>query len=378
MVPKLTFFPLGNADTCLIDLTNGKKLLFDYSDERNPDDANDKRIDLPKALRDDLKAVKRDYYDLLAITHLDDDHTCKADEFFYLDHAEKYQKGDRVKIRELWVPANVITESRNGLAPGAKAIQAEARHRLEKGYGIQVFSRPAKLKKWLEDRGLTLESRAEFITDAGQVAPDFTLSADGAEFFAHSPFAWRQDENTVIDRNGDSLVVQLTLKVDNVMTRVMLGSDVDHTALSAIVQVTKAHKNEERLEADVWKLPHHCSYLTLGPERGEEETEPVDDVAWLFEDQLQRGAIIVSSSWPIPNEGSEEDDSSQPPHRQAANYYKRIVCDKDGEFKVTMEHPRESAPRQLIIEVDRWKARVKKSQSIGAAALTPVSAPRAG
>lgn len=377
-MPKLTFYPLGNADTCLIDLANGKKLLFDYSDERNPDDDDDKRIDLPKALRDDLNAVKRDYYDLLAITHLDDDHTCKADEFFYFDHAAKYQGSSRIKVRELWVPANVITESRNNLEPGAQAIQAEARHRLLKGYGIQVFSRPQKLKKWLEDRGLTIESRSEFITDAGQIAPDFTLAVDGAEFFAHSPFAWRQDENTVIDRNGDSLVVQLTLQVNGVQTKVMLGSDVDHTALSAIVQITKLHDREFRLEADIWKLPHHSSYLTLGPERGEEETEPVDDVAWLFEDQLQRGGIIASTSWPIPSEGSEEDESPQPPHRQAANYYKRIVGEKDGEYIVTMEYPRQDAPRPLVIEVDYRKARVKRSQLAGASALTPVSAHRAG
>lgn len=377
-MPKLTFYPLGNADTCLIDLANGKKLLFDYSDERNPNDPDDKRIDLPKALRDDLNAVKRDYYDLLAITHLDDDHTCKADEFFYLDNAKKYQGAGRIKIRELWVPANVITESRNNLEAGAQAIQAEARHRLEKGYGIQVFSRPAKLKKWLEDRGLTIESRSQFITDAGQVAPDFTLAVDGAEFFAHSPFAWRQDANTVIDRNGDSLVVQLTLEVSGVKTKVVFGSDVDHTALTDIVTITKLHENEARLEADIWKLPHHSSYLTLGPERGDDETEPVENVAWLFEDQLQRGGIIVSSSWPIPVAGSEEDESHQPPHRQAANYYKRIAGEKDGEYIVTMEYPRESAPRPLVIEVDYRKARVKRSQSVGAAALTPVSAPRAG
>jgi hypothetical protein len=377
-MPKLTFYPLGNADTCLIDLANGKKLLFDYSDERDPNDPGDKRIDLPKALRDDLNAVTRDYYDLLAITHLDDDHTCKANEFFYLDHAKKYQGDGRIKVRELWIPANVITESRNDLEAGAQAIQAEARHRLEEGYGIQVFSRPQKLKKWLEDRGLTIESRSQFITDAGQVAPDFTLAVDGAEFFGHSPFAWRQDENTVIDRNGDSLVVQLILKVDGVETNVILGSDVDHTALSEIVQITQLHGNEARLEADVWKLPHHSSYLSLGPERGEDETEPVEDVAWLFEDQLRRGGIIVSSSKPIPVKGSEEDDSPQPPHRQAAAYYKRVVRKKDGEYILTMEHPRESAPRPLVIEVDWRKAKVKRSQSFGAAALTPVSAPRAG
>ena len=44
-----------------------------------------------------------------------------------------------------------------------------------------------------------------------------------------------------------------------------------------------------------------------------------------------------------------------------------------------MEHPRESAPKPLVIDVDRFKARVKREQSIGAAALTTaVSAPRAG
>ena len=98
----------------------------------------------------------------------------------------------------------------------------------------------------------------------------------------------------------------------------------------------------------------------------------------LIEDQLQRGAIIVSTSWPIPLKGSDEDECPQPPHRQAATYYNRIVADKDGEYIVTLEYPRESAPRPLVIEVDRWKARVKRSQSVGAAALTPVSAPRAG
>jgi hypothetical protein len=374
----MTFYPLGNADTCLIDLANGRKLLFDYADERNPDDEDDKRIDLPKALRDDLKAAKRDSYDVVAITHLDDDHTCKADEFFYLDHAEKYQKGTRTKITELWVPAAVITESRNDLEAGAKALQAEARYRLKKNYGIRVFSRPAALEAWLKANGLTLESREHLITDAGLPIPGFTLDKDGAEFFVHSPFAWRQDEDTVIDRNRDSLAVQLTLRVDGVKTKAILGSDLDHDALSAIVQTTRAHQRDERLEWDIIKLMHHCSYLTLGPDRGRDETKPVEDVAWLFEDQMQRGGTIVSTSKPIPIKGSEEDKSNQPPHRQAATYYKRIVAEKDGEFIVTMTHPRESAPKPVVIEIDRSKARVKKEQSVGAAALTSVSAPRAG
>ena len=34
------------------------------------------------------------------------------------------------------------------------------------------------------------------------------------------------------------------------------------------------------------------------------------------------------------------DDSDQPPHRQAATYYKEQVQAQGGEYAVTMEHPK--------------------------------------
>lgn len=377
-MPKLTFFPLGNADCCLIDLQNGKKVLFDYAATGDPNDKNDKRIDLPRTLRDDMKAAEKDAYSVVAITHLDDDHTHGAEEFFHLDYASKYQGNGRLKIETLWVPAAVITESRNNLEVGAKAIQAEARHRLIKGYGVRVFSRPDSLKYWLELQGLSLESRRHLITDAGQIAPDLTLASDGVEFFVHSPFAWRQDANTVIDRNRDSLVMQATFEVWSRQTKLILGSDGDYAALSDIVAVTRAHKRDERLEWDVLKLPHHCSYLTLGPERGEEKTRPVENVKWLMETQGQRGCTIVSTSKPIPKKGTEDDKSNQPPHRQAANYYRDLTRDKDGEFVVTMEHPKVEAPKPVVIEITELGAKLKKSQVVGAAAITGTGAPRAG
>lgn len=150
---KITFFSLGDADCCRIDLGSGKKILFDYAAMRDPSLKDDKRIDLPEELRKDLKAANKNAYEVVAFTHLDDDHTRGADEFFHLDHAEKYQGGNRVKIGALWVPAAVITESRNGLEPAAQAVQAEARHRFEKGYGVRVFSRPESLREWLEKKG---------------------------------------------------------------------------------------------------------------------------------------------------------------------------------------------------------------------------------
>src|SRR6266508_1386255 len=145
----VTFFPLGNADCCRIDLAGGQKILFDYADMRCADDAADKRIDLPAELRADLKAAKRDFYDVVAFPHLDADHYNKASEFFELRYAAKYHGNDRIKLNMLWVPAAVIYEERADLAEEGRIIQAEARYRLEKGDGIRVFSRPAALADWL-------------------------------------------------------------------------------------------------------------------------------------------------------------------------------------------------------------------------------------
>lgn len=375
---KLTFYPLGNADCCKIDLDNGKKILFDFGGQGDPDDATDKRIDLCATLREDMQASGKDTFDVVAITHLDDDHTCKADTFFYFDYASKYQDDDRIKIGTLWVPAGVITESRTDLGDGAKVLQAEAQHRLRKGYGIRVFSRPSALDDWLKKNELTYEDRQHLITDAGNLAEELNLNQDDIEFFVHSPFAWRQDDK-LFDRNHDSLVMQATFKAGGNVTRVILGSDSPYEAWSEIVQTTIRHKREDRLNWDIFKLPHHCSYTTIGPDKGVDKTEPDEYVKWLFEDQSNQGCIIISTSKPIPSKGSSEDKDAQPPHRQAKNYYfDDVVAAQDGEWKVTMEHPSVSNPKPIVIEIGATGATVKKPITVGAASVTSTRAPRAG
>ena len=130
-----------------------------------------------------------------------------------------------------------------------------------------------------------------------------------------------------------------------------MASDINHETLAAIVQVTRKHGNEDRLRWDIMKLMHHCSYLSLGPDRGVDETKPVPEVKWLFEDQREDGSTIVSPSNPIPKKGSEEDKSDQPPHRQAANYHRRISNERDGEFVVTMEYPNKVNPKPFAYKV---------------------------
>lgn len=348
MTARIQTFPLGNADTLRLDLADGRKVLIDFADMRNGDE-DDKRCDLPAELRRDLSRTGRDEIDAVCITHLDRDHCKGFGEFFWLRHAAKYQGDGRIKIGQLWVPAAAILE--DNLADDARIIRSEARYRLREGKGILVFSYPERLKAWMEKEGIDYESRKHLIVDAGKLVPGFTKNGrEGVEFFVHCPFAWRQDENTVIARNEDSIVMHVTFLEGGRESKLFLASDVDHETLSAIMQTSRNHGNEHRLRWDAMKLPHHCSYLSLGPERGQDETQPVPDVKWLFEDAREEGSYIVSPSCPIPEKGAE-DDNDQPPHRQAAKYHRRVSAECDGTFTVTMEYPSTANPKPFAYSV---------------------------
>jgi hypothetical protein len=369
---RLTFFPLGNADCCRIDLDGGRQILLDYAAVRDPKDPNDLRCDLAKSLRDELQARKHDYYDAVGFTHLDDDHVHGASEFFHLEHAQKYQGVGRIKIRELWVPAAAIIEQ--GCDDESRIIRQEARYRLQQGEGIRVFSRPDQLKDWLTQQGLSLDDRKHLFTDAGQLIPGWTTDADGVEFFVHSPFASRLADGALLDRNKDSLVLHATFLADGNKTRVFFGADAEHEPLTVIISITRAKGREERLESDVVKIPHHTSYRSLGPEKGKDKTQPTDEIAYFYEKKLLWRATLISASNSIPS----DDSNNQPPHRQAANYYKEQAQAQGGEYAVTMEHPKASAPEPLVIEISGVKAKRKKDYSGGIAAAVASSAPRAG
>ena len=348
---KLTFFPLGNADCCRVDLQNGRKLLIDYAATRDPDDDNDRRCDLPTVLRQDLDEADQAHFDIVAFTHLDEDHYKGAADFFYLEHAAKYQDDDRVRIGELWAPAGLLLEK---LGPGASAearvLRAETRHRFKEGSGIRIFGRPKLLEKYCEEEGLGWTSRKELVTDAGCIAPGFSLEDDGLEIFVHSPFSFKIDED-VEDRNTNSFMCQARFSVATRTTDVLLLADADHEALRDVVTTTQKHGNPDRLSWHVLKVPHHCSYKSLAPDRGLHKTVPQDEeIEWLYEDQQVAPGLLVCSSWAIPKTGAK-DDNDQPPHRQAAAYYRSTLASSD-DFNVTMSHPRKAKkPQPLEITI---------------------------
>ena len=367
---KLTFFPLGNADTCLVDLDDGCKILFDFAHCRDAEDSEDKRIDLAKYLREDLNKAKRRFYDVVAFSHSDDDHVRGSSEFFEFDHAAKYQEGDRAQIKDIWVPAAFVVEP--GLKGDARVIREEVRYRLKKGKGVRVFSRPEALKKWLDSEGMSISDIAHLVTDAGKFVPGYG-EEENVEVFAHSPFAARTDSGDLEDRNNNCLVVQMTIKVGGESTRIMFSGDTEQPAWLDIVSITRRHGRGDRLRWDVFKVPHHCSNTALWADGANANQAPEKPIQWLWDQGDERG-IIVATCDPIP----KNDRDSQPPHRQAAEFYKSTVSKMNGSFRVTMEHPNTDAPEPTVIEIDGEKATLCEVSAGGVAAVLRSRAPRAG
>jgi hypothetical protein len=370
MLHKITCYPLGNADSILVSLDNGRRLLFDYVACRDEADKSDKRIDLPQQLNALFSKNDSKEFDVVAFTHADDDHVHGASDYFYLEHAKKYQGDERPKIKELWVPAAFVLES--NLGNDALALRQEARFRLLKGTGVKVFSRPELLKDWLEENKLSIERRAGCLVDAGKIVPGLSLADDGLEVFGHSPFGWRI-EDKVEDRNSNGLVVQLTLQTMTRTCKVLMGSDTEWEAWDQIVTTSKRHKNDSRLEWDIFKLSHHCSFTALSADKGKDKTTPTNNIRWLFEQGSER-SVMIATCKPIP----DDDADSQPPHRQAAAFYKDVATETKGFFKVTMEHPEPRSPQPLVILINDDGATIEKSSLLASSIIVGQSAPRAG
>lgn len=371
---QVIFYPVGNGDTSQIVLNNGKRILFDFR-HQNGDSPS---INLIDQLTKELKGANKDYFDIVAFTHGDKDHIENSTEFFELQHAEKYQGNGRIKIKELWVPAAMILETAASTEQSNEFViwRQEARYRLKQGNGIRVFSKPAKLKEWLEFNGITLESRRHLITDAGQIVDGLNIGNDGVEIFCHSPFIKHTDEGDDL-RNPTALVFNIRFQSGTNIFDYLATGDSEWRILEEIVSISKYHGNQDRLAWDLFNLPHHCSYKTLSDEKGDTETIPTTLVKELLLSGKE-GSYIVSSSNPI---GADNDNLKQiqPPHIQAKKCYLRYLRQINGaKFLVTMEEPNKKIPEPLIFNIGHDGITLKNVAIPATVLATSKPAPRAG
>jgi len=354
MSQKITFFPLGNAESCLLELSNNKTMLFDYAHTYTGENG-DKRINLESELS------KHTQFDVVLFSHAHDDHVKGAKDFFYFDHAVKYQNDTRKKISELWVSSAFILDSELN-SEDARVIRQEARHRLKNNYGIKVFSEPNKLNKWLENNGIDPNERKNIIVHAGKLLSCSDLSGE-IEVFVHAPFS--ADAEEVEDKNEPSIVLQLRLTNNNNTTKILMTGDTPHTVLEKIVDISKSKNNEDYLNWDIYDIPHHCSYTGLSDDKGDWKTIPTTQVKELLS-WGNNNSVMVASCVPVTTETS-------PPHIEAKRAYE-YYSDKK-KFWVTMEYPNADSPKPLRYKIDHLGIS-EMTYSVNPIITSP--APRAG
>jgi hypothetical protein len=379
---KVTFYPVGNGDTSQIVLDNGRRVLFDFCHRDKSESGDTPEIDLKKQLHGELGHAKKDHFDVVAFTHADMDHIQGSTAFFWLEHAEKYQDKDRIKIKELWVPAAMVVESATNDQQSDEFVilRQEARHRLLAGKGIRVFSQPQLLMDWLEPalkaRGEKPDARDHLFVDAGTLVPGFALDVDKVEFFCHSPFIEHCDGGDIV-RNSAALVFNVRIKAGDQVYDYLEVGDAEWCDLEGIVSTTRKHGNDDRLKWDLFNIPHHCSYLALSDVKGDKETDPKP----LVQDLLlegRTGSYIISCSKPV-NDDKSAYEQVQPPHIQARKAYENYLYKAGGRrFLVTMSEPNASQPRPLEFEFTASGLSWKRSVSVGSAAIITSTAPRAG
>lgn len=262
-------------------------------------------------------------------------------------------RADRIRIEELWVPAAMLLEKTTSDKQSDEfAIwRQEARYRFfDANEGIRVFSVPNELETMLSERGLSLSDREHLIVHAGEVVDGFSLSDDGVEFFCHSPFSDEYSESATDLRNAASLVFNIRFQVNSEIYNYFMCGDTNWNILAEIVRISEYSGNDDRLAWDIYNIPHHCSYLALSDEKGEETTEPCGEIQSLL-NHGTRGAYMISSSNPI-EETAEAYEQTQPPHIQAFNCYKEYLKSIEGcKIVVTMEDAKENSLSPLVFTI---------------------------
>ncbi|WP_116870642.1 hypothetical protein [Vibrio splendidus] len=377
------FYPVGNGDTSLITLQNGKHVLMDYRQHSNATETTKPEFDIASDIKKTLKDAEKESIEVLVFTHADKDHIEGSTDFFHLEHAKKYQEHGRIKVEQLWVPAAMLLESvdRDNLSSEFAIWRAEARHRLKNKMGIRVFSQPDELTKLVDSWDMNISDLSDFIVDAGTIVDTFSIEQDSVEFFVHSPFMKHCEEagkDVKKVRNQASIIFNIRFNEEGEVYDYLAIGDSEWEVLEDIVSITQHYNNEDRLRWDLLNIPHHCSYLALSDDKGVKETQPKPKVEELLL-MGNKDSYIICSSNSFDESTSIALDSIQPPHLQAKRCYERYLADVKGRsLIVTMENESKSTPKPIIIEFTSSGISKKSSQVTAALATAAATPARAG
>lgn len=345
---KIKFYPVDNGDTVLIKVD--KTTIQIDANIRSNDDCYDVMSDLLDEFSKDGEG--KYHLDLFMLTHPDEDHCHGIDTYYYLGDPDKYTdedlENDLVIIDELMVTPMLFSDATS--AP-AKALKKEAERRRK--LWDENSSDKTKAGNRLVIIGYDGDKKYENVTS---YIPGETIkkvngkSITLLEFFVHSPFKDSLVEGKAeADKNETSIVMQARFKYTSTDTDpaalYLFGGDADHYIWEEIQNQSKAHGNDDKLDFDIFMVPHHCSwtYFNDVPYKKGETDEPVESSKDLIKDHKMTGAVIIASSKQI------KDDDDNPPHYPAKEEYVKLIgSDK---FISLAEEPDSKNPKPVVYEV---------------------------
>ena len=357
---RMTFYNVDNGQAVLVSLDDDTHLMFDIKQRPVDAEATDKTSDVQESL---LKTLPVDdsgrcYLSVFSLSHAHADHCQGADRVFLLP-AVTQEDEDKTLIRidELWVTACIFADDVSG---PAKTIKKEAKRRLaiyadpirsgeanQPGNMLVVFGRNESvpdLKKLPAERRLGAGTVVNML--AGETRSDF-------EMFVHCPFHYLADGGEE-DANDTSLIGQIKISEGHTSASLLIGGDAGCGVWERVYAETKHQKNLDRLDWDVFFVPHHGTYKFFTKKEHEEgRQEAKENPATSSVAILDRGLTagwVVCSSRPVHEKNYDDKD---PPHIEAVCHYRNKASDlgHEDQFVCLMEHPSENTPEPLVLRL---------------------------
>jgi len=338
---QISLYPVGNGFSSLLQLDEETNILFDINQYSEEEREENKYWDIHDSLMDILPTREnRRHLSVLSISHAHNDHCRGIDDVFYLPDQNEDDE-DLIHIDELWVPADIFTDDVDN---DAEKIRKEAQRRLalagsddshSNGNRLVVFGR----KTDYPDLDNLPEEQRPFAGEThNTICGD---SRDDFEVFVHCPFS-EEDE----DKNNESIILQVCVKSPSgIWNHLLIGGDARCSIWGKVYEETENHDRLERLDWDIFAVPHHGSYTFFSEKSREDARDNPDERSMNILNRGKEGCQLVCSSRSV-KEGNYRD--SDPPHIQAVNHYRNTAEDKNGEFTCLMEYPDEDDPKPLI------------------------------
>lgn len=369
METKIKFYPVDNGDTVLIKVE--KTSIQIDANIRDSGDSYDVMSDLLTEL--DTDSEGRYHLNLFMLTHPDQDHCRGIEKYYFLGDPSQYSKKNQddelVIIDELIVTPMLFGKATND---SAKALKKEANRR--KALWDEGSPKRTMAGNRLIIVGYDGDNRYANVTS---YIPGETINVINGkkmsllEFFVHSPF-----KDSLVtgkaeqDKNSTSIVMQARFKNKSTDASAkalyLFGGDADHYIWDEIQNQCSNHKNDDKLDFDIFLAPHHCSWSYFNDVPYDKETSgtPVSSSEKLITDHKTEGALVIASSKKIEN------NNDNPPHYPAMKEYKKLIGSAD-KFISLAEEPNSKTPKPVVFEVTsegfQRKDKNQHTGSIGAA-----------